>query len=66
MKCGTCLTCAWAKAIESDDYDKCDDVYDLECHRMPPQLAPSYDGYVSVYFPAVSGFDWCGEYRKAE
>lgn len=59
---GSCITCRYACSIDPKDVDADGTDFDLECHRMPPHVAGDGEFY-GVYWPLVSGFDWCGEWR---
>lgn len=33
------------------------------CNRYPPRVVIDTDGDICTAWPAVSGFEWCGEFR---
>lgn len=63
---GRCLTCRYVQEIDSSDYISLPDWCDCECHRHAPAMVPVCDGKVTSFWPGVSGFSWCGDYREPD
>lgn len=61
---GRCLTCRYAQMIDKEDYDAVPDWCDYECHRHAPAMVPVGEGKVMSFWPGVSGFSWCGDYKE--
>lgn len=57
-----CITCRYAHRSEEPDADGW---ADYECHRHAPCMVPVGDGDIASAWPAVSGFDWCGDHQEA-
>ena len=63
---GRCLTCRYAQMIDKEDYVAVPDWCDYECHRHAPTMVPVGEGKVMSFWPGVSGFSWCGDYKMTD